>query len=406
VISIMPAETLGKPQPTPHPDQSSQPGWIREPSPAPRGEPQPFERDDADDPVYDSCLDDLNLILSQPISEPDPVLHSRSSTEDGSRSPRESDPVPPFFGNRGKEPRTSEVFETIGPAAGEIAPPKTRARVFLFSVLASLLPGPKGAHGPDPARRGRSGEVRASRPEGGESASADDDQPAETRVPWFIHLLLSYSSAITLALVWVLLTGRAFRSAEPATNDTRQAGMESNASSSEPTLYELLPPIPAENQTALRKPIRIGDLEVTPWAVVSSHVELVRKIKPPDYRREDTDSLVLRFKFTNVSNDHVITPLDRALIQDQTSPLDGSFIVTSGGRPISLFPLAFDSEWLIQGQEFPVLKPGESAETFVASEAITDDRLAGEMSWRVRLRTGPYRTDVLAVRFTKDDVSP
>ena len=73
---------------------------------------------------------------------------------------------------------------------------------------------------------------------------------------------------------------------------------------------------------------------------------------------------------------------------------------------MSLFPLAIDSEWLIQGQKFPVLKPGETAATMVASESITDDRLTREMIWRVRLRTGPYRTDVLAVRFTKDDVSP
>jgi hypothetical protein len=125
-----------------------------------------------------------------------------------------------------------------------------------------------------------------------------------------------------------------------------------------------------------------------------------------DYRREDTDSLFLRLKVTNVSKDQPITPLDRALIRDQSSPLDRSLIVVSPGRPIGLFPLAVDSEWLIQGQSFSPLQPGETAETLLASEAITDDRMSGEMSWRVRLRTGPYRTDILAVRFTKDDVQP
>ena len=56
------------------------------------------------------------------------------------------------------------------------------------------------------------------------------------------------------------------------------------------------------------------------------------------------------------------------------------------------------------GQEFTVLKPGESVETLIASEPGAADRLTDEMTWRVRLRIGPYRTDVLGVRFNKDDV--
>jgi len=403
----MPAEILGKPQPTPHPDLASKPGKSRAEIPAPRLEPQEIEPVDPDDPTYDSCLDDLNLVLSQPISEPDPVLKSKSSTEDGTHSPRENVSGPPVVHDQRKPPpSTGELFKTLASPADEVAPRATRARAVFFSLLTSILPRSKGAHGSDPAGHGRSGKVVADQPEGGDSAARDDDQLAESRLTWFFVLVLSYSSAVTLALFWVLWTGRTFRSAEPTTNDSRQTSVESNPTSSQPTRSQPLPPIPAENQTALGKPIRIGELEVTPSAVVSAPVELVRKIEPPDYHREDGDSLVLRLKVTNISKNHVIAPLDRDLIRDQTSPLDRSLIETSGGRPISLFPLAIDSEWLIQGQEFPVLKPGESAEILVASESITDDRMAGEMSWRLRLRTGPYRTDVLAVRFTKDDVSP
>ena len=43
-----------------------------------------------------------------------------------------------------------------------------------------------------------------------------------------------------------------------------------------------------------------------------------------------------------------------------------------------------------------MLEPGESVETLVASEPVTEDRLTGEMTWRVRLRIGPYRTDFWA----------
>ena len=55
-------------------------------------------------------------------------------------------------------------------------------------------------------------------------------------------------------------------------------------------------------------------------------------------------------------------------MREQNSPLDRSSIVTRGGKIIGLFPLAIDSEWSIVGQEFPVLKPGESTETMIASE--------------------------------------
>ena len=50
-------------------------------------------------------------------------------------------------------------------------------------------------------------------------------------------------------------------------------------------------------------------------------------------------------------------------------------------------------------------KPGESVETLIASEPGAADRLTDEMTWRVRFRIGPYRTDVLGVRFTRSDVT-
>ncbi|HKI17043.1 MAG TPA: hypothetical protein VKA15_04155, partial [Isosphaeraceae bacterium] len=181
----MPAEILGKPQPTPHPDLASKPGKIRVDIPAPPGEPQPIEQVDPDDPTYDSCLDDLNLVLSQPIAEPDPVLKSKSSTDDGSHSPPENVPVPPVVQDPDKQPSTGELFKTLGALANEVVPRAARARAVLFSALKSILPRPKGAHGSDPARRGRSGKVLASPDEGGDSAARDDDQLAESRLTWF-----------------------------------------------------------------------------------------------------------------------------------------------------------------------------------------------------------------------------
>ena len=149
-----------------------------------------------------------------------------------------------------------------------------------------------------------------------------------------------------------------------------------------------LPPIPRENLASIGQTIRIGDLEITPLSVSFARAELERKIEPADYRLEDLSSLVLRFKLTNVSGDHAFRPLARSLIRDAASALDRSFVSTQDGTRIELYPLAIESEWLIVGQEFPQLKPGESAETLVTSEPVTEDRLRDEMTWRIRLRTG------------------
>jgi hypothetical protein len=387
----MPAEILGKPPPTPHPDESAKAASHREPESAPPpGLPLSSQETDPDGQTNDSCFDDLDVMLAQPITEPDPALLSRSSAEEGSRAPK----------------KTAEVFETAGSLFGMGGPARAKGRGVFSSVLNSMFRGPKRASQAASAAGGRSGQALEAGLKSGDSATPDSDLLAESRMNWFLLLVLSYASAVSLALGWVLWTGRTLRALEPATTETRQASVESHTSPVEHVKPVPLPPVPPENQTTLGQSIRIGELEITPIAVNSAPVELVGMIEPFDYRREDTDSLLLRLRITNVSRQHPITPLDRMLIRDQASPLDRSLIVTSGKYPIGLFPLAIDSEWLIQGQAFPELKPGETAETLIASEAITDDRLAGEMSWRVRLRTGPYRTDVLALRFTKDDVMP
>ena len=120
--------------------------------------------------------------------------------------------------------------------------------------------------------------------------------------------------------------------------------------------------------------------------------------------REESASLVLRLKLKNISSDHEFAPLERRFVREQTAAVDRSTIVTSQGRAINLFPLAVDSEWLIEGQVFTMLKPGETVETLIASEPGVADRLTDDMTWHVRLRIGPYRTDVMGVRFDKSEI--
>ena len=129
----------------------------------------------------------------------------------------------------------------------------------------------------------------------------------------------------------------------------------------------------------------------------------MHSIEPRKKRREE-ESLVLRLRLTNISKKYTITPLDQNLVRERGFRAHDPYIVTSDGATISLYPLAIDSEWSIKGQDFATLRPGDTEETFVAAETGAARNLAAEMTWRVRLRTGVYRTDMLGVRFTKDQV--
>jgi hypothetical protein len=397
----MAREKIDKPHPTPHPDAPHLSAPPRDQSQGPPSGSSPPEELGEDEPNYDSCLDDLDLVLSESQSEPDPVLESSGI----SQAPR-----PPQFGDSagagpssrvGKPPRTSEVFRAAGVAAAE--------------TTSELSHAARTGRGTDPGavlanQTGLSTrEVTLARTEhkSRPSTGSDDDHLAESGIPWFSLLLLCYSSLVTLALTWMFWTGRVFKSAESPPASSPQPAAESVAKSPDTVkTTAILPPIPPDNLANLGQTIRIGELEVTPIAMVVAPVDLVRSIDPGNWRREETDSLVLRLKFTNVSVDQVFSPLELTFVRDQGSPLDRSMITGSKGATIGLYPLALDSEWSIQGQDFPILKPNESAETIVVTEPGSADRVAGEMTWRVRLRIGAYRTDMVGVRFHKGDLGP
>ena len=398
----MPTETRGKPQPTPHPDEPWNPGLIRQPSP----EPAPTEEADWDEPTYGSCIDDLDVILWQAVPEPDPALQSNSPLDEKTSSTTPIAPVPDSAYDRGKQPKTAEVFKNLGAHVGdpEAAGPESGARELTSPSEAEA--GGQSGLAEQPGGPGTSRHAAHVSAGIQESEAEGDDHGADSRIAWFLLVLLSYSSAVTLALAWVLWTGMASRSTERPAARASQSSGEPLSKSAESEASLALPPIPDENLTILGKAIRVGDLEITPLEIVATTLQLVRAIDSSDVRDEESESLVLRFKLTNISKDHTFAPLEAALIREQNSPLDCSHIAIAGGGRIRLFPLAVDSEWVIAGQSFEVLKPGETVETVLASEPIRSARPSGEMTWRVRLRIGPYRSDIVGVRFSATEITP
>jgi hypothetical protein len=403
----MAREIANSPHPTPNPDGLNAPS---EPHEAQSNPANPAPEDEAlvEEP-YDSFFDDVNKMLSQSMAQPapDPVLGPEAAEDEGSsKRARADDPLARLNRGEKESPRTSEVFRAVVALRGGASAPAQPSAAVPPDFLIGDSPDPET---PAAARSLSSllpGLVIES--QGVERRSgSDDDAVGEPGFPWFQILLLSYASAVTLALTWIVLTGRSAHPVDsPATSLTATSD-PSPPLKARPSLIDTksLPPIPEPNITTLGEPVRLGDLKITPLSIAVARVELVGSIDPSKYHVEDSESLVLHLQLTNLSKSQSFVPLELAYLRDQNAPLDRCFIASSAGGTIGAYPLAVESEWSIDGQVCPKLEPGQTVETIIASERGVADRLSSEMTWRFRVRIGPYRTDVIGVRFRDFDVA-
>lgn len=184
---------------------------------------------------------------------------------------------------------------------------------------------------------------------------------------------------------------------------------------------EIVSPLEALSSRAL---LRVGEtkqvglLEVTPLRVENGAVLVL-----PD-KLATADVLILRLRIRNASTQHAFAPLDPTfLYPDPTKKLDGvpafdrsgytyTFIHPAGSmqKLILPFDLPHSQGFQIDGQEFPRLKPGESADVFVISEENAYSAVPnGELVWRVKLRKGLTAAgkgvaSVVGVVFNKHEV--
>ena len=213
---------------------------------------------------------------------------------------------------RQDQPGTAEVFRGVGSRSDEIVPPPGRAWLLGYSpASAGCLRRP--------ATR-----VRLDR--------RTTDAGTEARGTWMSLVFLSYASAVTLGLVWMLWTGRAFRSAAPTPTARHARADEPAAKTTEPQSARSCLRFRLKTCRTIGKTIRIGEVEITPLAIQLAPVDLVHRIDPAEFHHEEANSLVLRFKLTNLSNVHSLKPLARSLVRDQSSSLDRSFVATPGRR--------------------------------------------------------------------------
>jgi hypothetical protein len=173
-------------------------------------------------------------------------------------------------------------------------------------------------------------------------------------------------------------------------------------------------PLPAHLVTALGKPLRVGDLEVTPTKVERRRVRVfVSGFDRPEPC--DGDSLVLHLRLVNRAADYAFTPLDNYFDRWWQPPggLPPLTLLEAGperfyGGPAHWYPRtsrdAGKRQWVEGRKDFDPdgLAPGAEQEPFVCTDGNDPRALRvlfgeggagpyrGPMLWRVQVRRGLY----------------
>ncbi|QEH38250.1 hypothetical protein OJF2_68480 [Aquisphaera giovannonii] len=372
---------------TPSPDLLDAPGEAaRPPAPAPpRPAPPPGSSTSSGDEFY--------ALLAEPA--PDPFLQGGSGEGAAPAAPEPTGPAMPA----GPEPRADHAGgpDPDGLPAPFLAPPPSTDNGIDLPVV--FTPPPDSP--PSPASHAAA--AAAAYPDQGANPDAED--PAEMApVRWRSLLLASYASAVTLALIWILWTGRGLRPTPATAEPAGEARAVDRGNSFEGLIAKPSPPLPPGNIVALGSTARLGGLEVVPSRITLGEARLERLEGTMDEFREVADVLILRLRLRNLSEAQAFAPLEAAFARDSGLADDGTYIETADGRRIPMYRLAVESEWSFPDQPFTTLKPGAQADTVLVSQPVRDADLAGPFTWHVKLRTEPYRTDVLGVRFQASDI--
>jgi hypothetical protein len=338
------------------------------------------ERQRAEPPsISTSSSDDLGLLLSQPT--PDPYLQESSTDTPQGLGPEDlASPPRPELGPESAKKLAGEAREVLGTGR-----PSMQDHDIGLDIRISSDDGTQQEFPPAVVATG---------------SGTSDSEHEPTRISWPFVFVASYASALTLAVVWILVTGRSLsrptvQAEAPTTSPLAARRSEASPSRSIP--------LPDNKLVRLGSPARLGDLEVTPRAVTYAPVELVR-LAEEDSRREADPALILTLEIKNHSSGYSFAPLDGPLVRDVSPGDDQPCLELPGGRRIALFRLAPESEWSILGQDFPTLGPGGSGQTTLVTEPLSLRDLSDPLIWRVKLRISPFQTDVLGVRFKRPDI--
>jgi len=214
---------------------------------------------------------------------------------------------------------------------------------------------------------------------------------------WTNVILGSYASAVTLALIWVLATGKTlprYRVPAPDREFDSRPITPSHVSSS----------IPTDRAVRLGESILVGDLEIMPLMVLHKTVRASDGAGLEERGREIPNCLTLTLRLKNLSRDRELTPFEPPSVRNGASG-EASYIEMGTGRQISVLDPTWENNGAIDSQSFSTIAPGAVADVVLVSESVASERLVGPLTWWVALKTGEDGMETIGVRFSRREVS-
>lgn len=385
-----------------------------------------LDDDPEDEVVADPETNDPTIIMpGRQLSEADnEKLNSSNRPEDLTVV------LPPETPDSDADPVQNETFAEPEAPATEKEPQEEAAEQFIINT--DLPPGesvstsdeePNDEEAVSSALEGQSVEDEPSIKEqekeaepaapGTATANSGDEQMSNTR----LILLASYASAMTLIALFLLMRG----GSGPANNNLESLPDVAPEPVGELTYVPVNATLPAGHVIKIGEKQRFGNIEVEPLRVVREPLEFTHYSGDSKAKRPATDPVVkIWLKFTNVSEDQEIAPLDGNLLlrwvtnSEQQREFSNQYLFGEGASQpedeISTYRHSKTSDWDLSGQNLgKVLKPGESYETYIASTESLPVELPQQLNWRIQFRKGYSPkgwgvTTLIDVSFETDEI--
>jgi hypothetical protein len=252
----------------------------------------------------------------------------------------------------------------------------------------------------------------------------ENSEPAQGLTEKLPAFVLGYAIALTLLLLFFLLTGRISFSTNHALEslpDIRPLP---------PTEFRKVPEgttLPDGHAMRLGESRRFGDVVLTPIRVTREPLKFQGFLSGESEESLTTvPVLKLWLKFENVADDYGFPPFDAGLMSyrspptstDESTAVNSFLILTASSKDKSSRVLNYlqtmDSNFVLTGQESArVIMPGQTLSTFVAcSEEIAAIPVTGEtdFTWRIQFRKGVHQssgngvTTLVDVNFSGSDI--
>jgi len=221
---------------------------------------------------------------------------------------------------------------------------------------------------------------------------AESQQSAGKTISWNLFILvLSYASAVTLALIYLLMTNRAHQL--ESLPDVKLPGKA----------FRIIPEgaaLPSGHALQIGESQQFGNVLVTVTQITRE--PLVLEHFSGDARKNITRESVIKLwlKLKNISQNQVFSPLDEHLLLSRATDPKTNLIRANNfvcqttqkkksGNLVYVFDLPESSGFHFAGMDaFPPLEPGEEMEFYIPTTEDNLDDLKGKLVWRVHIRKG------------------